>query len=318
MAKIPNLNLISQEVKDKYSITSNAFKGIGLMLLVLVCWFPAEVLGKLIYATGASPITLLQFRYIISSVLFFLTILINGKQGFRIEKNDIIRVVASSTFLALHLLLFWSGFKMVKSISTAIAVYFFYPSVVALVSRFIGKEKVAKYVLGSLLIGFIGLLFGIGILPSFNFDLAVDAGKILVFLSGLCMGGYLLFSKKISQRYSPQTICFWNSLAVSVVFLFLQKASVTLSQINGRNILYLLFLAVCSTYVAYLILVKAISFLKSPVTGIIHMSRSGLSVILAFLVFRQIPATREYIGLIFGFLSILLLTIGEGKASHGR
>ena len=84
-------------------------KGFLLVIGSQVCWATIEVVGTFVYRDGASALTLLSARYLIASILMFLTILIIDKALFIVKKQDIKTILVLSFVLLIHLLAFWQG-----------------------------------------------------------------------------------------------------------------------------------------------------------------------------------------------------------------
>jgi len=278
------------------------------MIGTILCWAGIEILGSLVYLGGGSPATLLQIRFAFASFLFFLTILLNKKLSFKIARKDWKSLGVMSLLLAAHLFFFWVGLKKIVSIVAMLGIYFTYPSLMAVTSSLLLKEKFTKARKVSLLLGTLGMLFTIGFLPKLKFGVVGGTGVIYLFLAVATWIGYLLISQKEAKKYSPPVMLFYNFLISTLLFLLLQSPIKTLSELSPAVFKYLLALGVFSTYLAYLFLQKAIKYLGATSLGIIHLSKTTFSIILAYLVLHQSATPFQLLGIALVLSSILVLS----------
>ena len=277
------------------------------MFVTLLCWSVVEVFGKLIYSGGVSPITILQVRYVIATSLFFLTILLIKKLSFKVLQKDWLSLGLSSVFLTVSLITFWYGLRDIKNVAVALAIFFTYPIVLAIASSLLFKEKFSKYRKASLALGITGVLFSVGILPELAVSGVIMLGAGYMAVSSLTWAGYFMASQNISRKYSPYVISFWSFLIATVAFLLIQNPIMSLKELNIEVLRYLLFLAVFSTYIGYSFLLKGIKYLGAASTGIVHLSRSVASVVLAFIVLHERPSIPEIIGVVLVCGGVYLL-----------
>jgi len=287
---------------------SNLSKGILSMLVTILCWSGIEILGSLVYLGGGGPITLLQVRYVIATILFFLTIVFSKKLSFGLKKKELPLTILTGGLLAAHLLFFWLGLKNIVSIIAMMSIYFTYPALLAVFSSVFFKKKFTKRSKISLGLGSLGVAFTIGLLPYFNLGEVNVLGVVYLFLAVICWVFYLLFSQRKTPKHSPYTVLFYDFLIATGVFLLLQNPLVTLSELTPNILTYLLLMGVFSTYIAYLFLQKAIKYMGASSVGIMHLSKAAFSIALSYFILHQVakPLQLFGVGLVLG--SVLLLS----------
>jgi len=292
---------------------NNFVKGLIAMFVTLLCWAPTEIVGKIVYNSGGSPLLILQSRYLIATVLLMI-VLFGKKVSPKVARKDWWLVGLSSVSFITMLLGFWYGLVNVVNIAVAVAAFFLYPSIFAgLANLFLG-EKFTKRTKVSLSLGFTGILFSLGVLPTLSLTGAVSISTFLVFIGGLGMGGFVRSSSYLIKKYSMPTTLFWTFLITTVVMFLMRNPSITLQELSWANLPYLLFIGIFISFVGYFSFVQAIKLLGASVSGIIHGGRCAFSVLFAYLVLHQVPTLGQIIGVLLVSLSIYVLGGNKGNA----
>ena len=285
-------------MKNKFLIGTLSVIGAQL------AWSTIEIAGIFVYRGGANPLTLLSIRYLIASILMFLTIFVINKKWFKIKIKDIKILLALGLVLLIHLLAFWQGIKILNHIPTAIGVYFTFPVWIVIFSAVFWREKFSKIKILSLILGLIGSLFVIGFLPQLTLVGINLIGVGLMFIAAISWAIYAMIGKNLFKRYNPLTILFYNFLFVFLGTLLLQSSATTLSQINAITLPNLIYMGIVCTWIAFMLFYNGINKLIPSTVGIISYIKPILSVILAFLILHQITNLWQGAGII--------LIIGSG------
>ena len=149
---------------------SNFNKGILSGFGAVLCFSVITTFGVKVYQSGVNPLSLLTSRMFIAGILIFLTILLSKKLSFKIEKKDWLIVFIYSLLLAVHLILFWQGTKILTHIPTIYACYFTYPFWAIIIASLFLKEKITKTRIASLFLGTVGTLFALKFFPSMSIE----------------------------------------------------------------------------------------------------------------------------------------------------
>lgn len=259
-----------------------------------ICLSTIEIAGSMVMTIGASPATLLSARFWIATILLFITLLIS-KSSFKIKKEYIGIVIIQSVLLMAHTTAYWYGIKALNSVPTAISVHQIHAIWTAIISAVFLGEYFSRNRILAIILGIVGTLFIVGVLPSFNIVLnPIGIGFIL--LSSVMFSLLFIVSKKIMGKYNPLLLLFYNSLFISVVIMFIQNPYITLGQVSSKTLPYLLFLGVVSTYLLWFFYYNSLKYLRASEIGIFLPFRKIFSIILAYFVLSQTLSLFQWIG----------------------
>lgn len=280
-------------------------KGLLSIVASAFCFATIGTLGSLIFKGGANPITLLIGRFFIATIMLFVTLVWNRKL-FRVEGKDIKWFLLSGLILLAQLITFWYGFQIVKSVAIQYALFFAYPIFVAIIAPLLLKSKISKIVPLCLLLGTVGVLLVLGVIPN-GVSSVPFMGVFLGILTALTWALYYFSNQFLVKKYNAFTILFYNFLLVFVACTFLQPLSITISQISANVLWYLLAIGFVSTYMAYLFLQYALKYNGAVVSSIQNMILPVLAVLLAFIVLGQTLSMFQVIGSFLIVFNIYLL-----------
>jgi drug/metabolite transporter (DMT)-like permease len=283
-------------------------KGLVSMVISAFCFATIGTLGNLIFNGGANPITLLIGRFFIASFLIGLTILIWDKKLFKIEKKDIKWFVLSGLLLFGQLITYWYGLQIVKSVAIQYGLFFTYPIWITILAPVILKEKIKKTIPVCILVGSIGVLLVLGVIPR-GVPLVPIKGIWLGLLTAFIWALYYFSNQYLIQKYKAFTILFYNFIFVFLACIFVQPIALTVSQINLNVLWYLLAIGFISTYLSYLFLQWGLKYSGSVVASIQNMILPALGILLAFIVLKQNITLYQAIGTAIIVFNIYLLNI---------
>jgi len=283
-----------------------------------ICWATIEIAGTFVYRGGASPITLLSVRYLIASVLMFLTIIIFKKSWLKVQKQDIGILLLLGFVLLIHLLAFWQGIKTLNHIPTAISVYFTFPVWIVVFSAIFWKESFSKRKILSLILGLTGSLFIIGFLPQLALAGINFMGVGLMFIAAMCWAIYTMIGKSLFKKYNPFTILFYTFLFVLFGTMLLQNPATTLSQINATTLPNLIYMGIVCTFIAFMLFYNGVKKLIPSTVGIIAYIKPILGVILSFLILNQVINLTQGIGMGLILFSSYLIFKKDGNSIYKK
>ena len=239
---------------------------IANLIYALNYTFAKDVMPEYIQPSG-----FILLRVIGAFFLFTLSYLLFIKE--KVEKEDIIRFAICGLFgVAINQLLFFEGLNLTTPINAAI-IMTSNPILVIIMSLLILKEKII-FRKG------LGIIFGIVgasslILKAGDVNLTSDTqlGNLFVFLNATSYGLYLVLVQPLMKKYKPITVMF-HVFAFGLILVFPFGIS-TLSDVNWNDIptnIYweILFVVVCTTFIAYLFNSSALKEL-SPTTVSIYI-----------------------------------------------
>ena len=179
-------------------------KGLLCILGAVFCWSTLEVTASHIFAEGAGPITMLNLRFLIATILFGGTILYKnkktGKNLFIVDKEDWFRVWLNGAILAFHLVVYWYAWELLDpNLPVIYGIFYMYPLVLSLIAVIFQGERFGlnrKIALG---LGTIGALFAVEFLPSFSTEALNLKGILLDIVAVGTWVGYLLVGQNIMK-----------------------------------------------------------------------------------------------------------------------
>lgn len=132
------------------------------------------------------------------------------------------------------------------------------PIIVAIFGFFLIKEKVSSIQLTGVIIGFFGVLFLIyqSVLSQDILTFGTPFGNILMLVGVLGWSFYTIFSRDLSNKFSPITLSFATFLSGTIFLAIISPIEMlvkgfSLFMITGRAFLELLFLGIVSSVVVY-------------------------------------------------------------------
>lgn len=263
--------------------------------------------GVKVYQNGGSALGLLTFRSFIAGILIFLTILLAKKLSFKIERKDWWKVLLHSSLLALFLILFWKGTKILMHIPTIYAIYFTYPFWAMIIASVFLKERFNGMKKLSLVFGMIGTFFAIGFLPSFSMANINLYGVMLVFLGAIAWSVTLLIGQQLFKKYHYITVLFYNFLISFLIFALLQNPVISLQEINMTALFYMSIIAVISTYLAFILFSKAIKYFGGINWGLTNLSSPLFNGLAAFIFLGQVVNIYQAFGIALSTTGVYLL-----------
>lgn len=171
-----------------------------------------------------TPFGFSTVRYVI--VFFVLVPVLIIQKKYKIEKKDIPQFLIVSLFWAGNQFFFLFAIVYTTVIMSQV-MYFFSPLIVLVLSKLFLKKKFFLIQIIGIILGMIGASI---IVTQSYFDqsrvivqsIGTFKGNILLLIAVVCWSLYLIFSKKITKKYTPLTITAYSGIAPFLIsFMFL-------------------------------------------------------------------------------------------------
>ena len=247
---------------------------------------------------------------ILFSLFYFL--FVNEK----VEKKDIIRLAICGIFgVAINQLLFFEGLNLTTPINAAI-IMTINPVLVIIMSALILFEKINIRKGIGIALGLVGastlILNGGDISGNTNFMV----GNMFVFINAASYGLYLVLVKPLMQKYHPITVMFYVfgfGLLYVVPFGYTELLAVDWVSFPTIIIWEVLFVLVCTTFIAYLLNSSALKLLNPSTVSIYIYLQPVLATL--FAIFRGADALdeRKIISAIIIFVGVYLVSVRSLK-----
>lgn len=225
-------------------------------------------------AKGVMPDHIQPFAFILirvsgAALLFWIVSLFGPRE--RISRGDWPRLVLCALLgMGINMLSFFKGLQLSTPINSSVLVTLT-PIFVVILSAFFLKERVSLNKALGVLLGFVGALG----LVLFGAEVRQDApniplGNSLFVLNALTYATYLILVKKLVEKYRPITLMKWlfglaallNLPLTLPEFLEIQWSVLPL-WVYGT----VLFVIVCTTFLAYLLNIFALAQLRATTVG---------------------------------------------------
>jgi len=152
----------------------------------------------LIRLADAPPLVIATYRLAIASIILIPIASIKSKKSLnKLSKNDILLILLSSVFVALHFGL-WITSLSYTSIASSVVLVTAHPAFVAIISYFLWGERVNKLTIGGIVVAFIGII--LVNYSGFTFGSQAILGDLMALIAGFAMGAYLIIGRQLRAR----------------------------------------------------------------------------------------------------------------------
>jgi len=266
----------------------DVFKGYLYVILATVIWGTSSLWLRNV-STNVYQTTFI--RVILGTII--LAIFLNKKIQIKKIKKDIPWFVVSALGIMLSFVFY---FKAVNTTTVSNAILAFYTTTIftALLAPVLIKEKIDKYTIIALPIGFLGVYL---ILPeALTFHNHHVIGILFALLAAISNSLFALYSRQLTKKYNFIEILFYQ-LAISSVLLlpFIFKPWI----INIETIISLIVIILAVTLGAYLLFIKALSYITAQHGEILSNLEVFFQVILAVIFLNEMIASKTIFGGIF-------------------
>ncbi len=252
------------------------------------------------------PFTLIFLRFFLAAVIIFPF----TRKKLKIQSVDWpILIFLSMIGLTFNIAYFFVGLKLSSSINAPI-ISSAAPIFIIIGSAFFLHEKPKRKVIQGTLISLIGVLI-IVLRPVFEkgMDSTLIGNLLFVVSMGLSVF-FTLLLKEIAHKYNPLTLMFWIFLisSVSILPLVFFEAGQTsqLLYFDTKSIIGIIFGAVFSSAIAYILLAFAIKYISANEVAIFSYSDPVITIIIAKPLLGEIVTNTFLIGSILVFFGIFI------------
>lgn len=280
--------------------------GYILIFFTIVLFSTLEVTGKLI-GTDISPFAITLYRFLIGGIFMLPFAYKQQKESsakltsrviFKLSVPGFINVSISMLFLQLAIYYGEANISAILISSNSVFV--------AVFSYFILKEKLSLYKILGLIIGIIGILIII-----FNHQVSnkevlnAPLGILFACIASVSFGFYTVISKKYIRDYGnvvTNSISFIGGALLLAVISLIMGFDISMD-FTGKNILFILYLGIFVSGIAYLSYFAGLKKVATVVGSSFFFLKPAIASILAYLIFKETLTTWQIGGIaivIFG------------------
>lgn len=214
------------------------------------------------------------------------------------DKKDLPRLFLLAVFgVAVNQTFFLKGLHLTSPINAAIMMITT-PILVLIIAAVIIRERISLYKAVGILIGFLGAVFLVlqGTSADGNENTTSFMGDVYVFLNAISWGTFLVLAKPMMMKYHTVTILKWTflfGLPLTIPFAYSDAIVFNWSGIPADIWLYIGFVIIFTTFVAYLLNTVALNELSPSVVSAYIYLQPLLTAMLAIFIFRSDSITWE-------------------------
>ena len=235
----------------------------------------------------------------------------------KIEIKDILRFAICGLFgVAINQLFFFEGLNLTTPINAAI-VMTTNPILVMLLSFIIVKEAISFRKILGITLGFVGA--STLILSDGAIDLSSNnsTGNLFVFINATSYGLYLVIVKPLLNKYHPLTVLFYVfafGLLFVLPFGYDDLTIVKWGTIPVNIYLEIIFVVVCTTFIAYLLNSSALKTLTASTVSIYIYLQPILASLFAIFLGADFLDEKKIIASVLIFSGVYLVSIRPSES----
>lgn len=278
------------------------------LLIVNLFYGAGFSIAKLVMPQFIQPFGFILIRVSVAGLLFLLVQLLMIKENIRLR--DFPLLMASSLFgVVMNQEMFFLGLERTTPINAAL-IMITTPVLVFVISFLLKKEKATWQKI-------LGLFFGAGgallIMSGKGFDFSSSTllGDVFILLNATSYAVYLVIVRSLMKQYHPLTVVtyvFLFGLIPVAVFGLNQFIAIDWSRFTLAVWGGLVFIVVCTTFLAYLLNMMALREVSSTVVGAYIYLQPVLASFIAVLLHQDSISTEKIIAAISIFLGVSLVS----------
>jgi len=258
--------------------------GIGWFVLSLLVSSVNDILAK--YLSSNLPTLEISFFRFFFGTLSLLPII--GFYGISSIKTRRFSIHFIRGFLLVIAISLWTYGLRYSQVTTATIISFTIPMFILIMAPLFLKEYVSNSLWMATILGMIGILITLN--PK---DVQFNAMSMMFIIAAMIFASLDIINKKYSIKESLLSMIFYSSLVTSLVGmipLYFQWVKP-----NGPDILCLILLGICSNLILFCLL-KSFRLINASRVAPFRYLELIISIILAYLIFGDIPTQNMYLG----------------------
>jgi drug/metabolite transporter (DMT)-like permease len=260
----------------------------------------------------APPLVIATYRLVIASaVLMPVTLLRKSGLPKRLSRSDVLLILLSSMFVALHFAL-WITSLSYTSIASSVVIVTSHPIFVAIISYFLWGERLNKIAI----LGIATALGGVILINYGGFILSSKAivGDILALLAAISMGVYLIIGRQLKDRVSlmPYLSIIYTG-AAAILLLVTISYGYSLFGYSGNTYLMFFLLALIPQLIGHSSLNLAVRLMPVTLVSVGILGEPVIAIALGYIILGEGITINEVIGGLLTLSGIFLVLLYKPK-----
>ncbi len=237
-----------------------------------------------------------------------------------LPRRDLAIMAGIGAILATHFALWISSLKVPQeSIASSVVLVTSHPLMVGLLSHFVLKERLNRWMAIGIVVGFSGV-----VVIAFS-DYGFVGGTVLyadtlAFLGGIMAGFYFLAGRRLRQRVALLDYAFVvYACATAVLFLYAVVLGESLAPVGDVDTELLLFLAlaIIPQIGGHTLYNWSLRWVPAPVVSLSLVGEPVGASLLAWIILAQVPSAGVGLGAGLALFGIYLTAWGQGTGTRG-
>lgn len=267
------------------------YSGFLLLLLAVTCWGPAPVFTKL----ALTEFPNWSFAFIGRIIALVVVVFLFASKGyFKVARRDLpLLILAGLTGTVFNVGFFIHGIQLTNAMD-AQAIFSSGPVITAVLAVFFLKEKIERLQVLGVFIGFMGamLIAGRTYFETGTLSMGNLYGNLLVFMASLSWVFYILISRKLSKKYSPETIILYSFLVSSIVFAPLAlveniNSTVWINGLTTVGIFGVLYIGLIASVVSFVSYQRGLKLTSAFAAGVFLYIQPIITTVVAAIVLNE-------------------------------
>lgn len=266
-------------------------------------WGAGGSINKALLNTGATPWLLILIRSCAAFIIVGLILLIKDPKQFKVEKKDIPAMLIAGIFVFIYA----SGYFFAlyfMNVSLAVVLLYVYPSIVAVLSVFLLKEKLYFRHFLALIMVILGMIVSTNLINE-GFRETSPLGFLLMVICDTGAVCYCFHVKKISSKYNPLIINFY-CFAVTIIGYFILLLILGFKPVSPL----LAGVTLCSGIpyaLGFIGLAAGIKFLRPSIASVLNSSEVFFATLIAMVFLGEAVSFHGLFGMFLILGAIVLL-----------
>ena len=277
-----------------------------------------HTIAKVVMPHYVGPFGFIMLRVVGASILFWSVSLIMPKET--IERKDFFRIAIAALFgMCINMLMFFKGLQLSTPINSGVIVTLT-PIIILILSAFFLNEKLTRFKVLGIILGFIGavllILYG-------NSSRVINApnvslGNIMLLINATCFGAYLVMVKPLTKKYSTITLMKWMFL-LGVIYTFpftiTEFIEISWNTLPFEAIWRIGFVIVGTTFLTYMLNVYALKTLPATTIGAFTYLQPIITIVYAVITGNDFLDSIKILACILVFTGVYLVSKKRGATT---
>ena len=292
---------------------------LGIVLAVVsVSWASIFIIWSTSPAVTIALYRLAFATLILGGVLLARFALSGARPLHGLPRRDVGMMVGIGAILATHFTLWISSLKVPQeSIAASVVLVTSHPLMVGLVSHYVMKERLNRWMALGIILGFSGVV--VIALADYGPGGSLLYANLLAFAGGIMAGLYFLAGRRLRQRVALLDYAFVvYAGATAVLFAYailLGQSLVPVGNVNTELLLFLA-LAIVPQIGGHTLYNWSLRWVPAPVVSLSLVGEPVGASLLAWVILSQVPAAGVGLGAGLALLGIYLTVWGQGAPTR--